>query len=252
MARGARVKSGKTWKVAYNGGGFFGVTNGGDIEGMMSEEEAKIEAEKRNSRMARGGMAKMTTGGGVGDSSFNPYGLLSSDPNGYSKLKNKIKSHPRVTNFSVGDMDGVFYIDGKSNNVPAEDFMVMATPYWDNQNSMPIEITLEDDFEPEMLSIVNLPNKNWKTDEFIDWYYSKLDMIFGLADSYMESREMARGGMTEHGLKINDRIAFDLNTINKKENRIVVSDEKGKSHYVDLDKGKRYSHGGNIHKNHKI
>ena len=37
------------WKVAYNGKGFYGVTNGGKIEGEMSKEEAQAEADKRNS-----------------------------------------------------------------------------------------------------------------------------------------------------------------------------------------------------------
>jgi hypothetical protein len=36
------------WKVAYNGKGFYGVSNGGPIEGEMSKEDAEKEAEKRN------------------------------------------------------------------------------------------------------------------------------------------------------------------------------------------------------------
>lgn len=42
-------ESEKAWKVAYAGKGFYGVTNGGKIEGEMSKEEAEKEAEKRNS-----------------------------------------------------------------------------------------------------------------------------------------------------------------------------------------------------------
>jgi len=37
------------WKVAYAGKGFYGVSNGGKIEGEMSKEDAEKEAEKRNS-----------------------------------------------------------------------------------------------------------------------------------------------------------------------------------------------------------
>jgi tRNA U38,U39,U40 pseudouridine synthase TruA len=36
------------WKVAYNGKGFYGVTNGCTIEGEMSKEDAEKETEKRN------------------------------------------------------------------------------------------------------------------------------------------------------------------------------------------------------------
>lgn len=41
------AKNGK-WKAAYNGKGYYGVTNGGPIEGEMSKEDAEAEAEKRN------------------------------------------------------------------------------------------------------------------------------------------------------------------------------------------------------------
>jgi hypothetical protein len=56
----------------------------------------------------------------------------------------------------------------------------------------------------------------------------------------MERGKMAKGGVTEHGLKRGDTIIDDLFW----SNEAVVRDSKGVSHKVDIDKGKRYAKGG--------
>jgi hypothetical protein len=73
FTEGGGVSGAYKWKVAYKGNGFYGVTNGGDIEGEMSKEEAKKEADKRN------GINKMTEGGKI---EYNQYGV----PQGYLYL----------------------------------------------------------------------------------------------------------------------------------------------------------------------
>ena len=54
--------------------------------------------------------------------------------------------------------------------------------------------------------------------------------------------QMAKGGVTEHGLRKGDTITDDMFWANE----AVVKDAKGVKHKVDLDKGKRYAKGGNL------
>ena len=56
--------------------------------------------------------------------------------------------------------------------------------------------------------------------------------------------QFAKGGMTEHGLKVGDTITDDMFW----EDKIVVKNKEGKKHLIDLDKGKRYANGGGVDK----
>jgi hypothetical protein len=57
--------------------------------------------------------------------------------------------------------------------------------------------------------------------------------------SVKESSKMAKGGLTEHGLRLTDTIIEDFGN-----NEIGVKNAKGDFHRVNLDKGKRYAKGG--------
>lgn len=53
----------------------------------------------------------------------------------------------------------------------------------------------------------------------------------------------AKGGLTEHGLRENDKI---IGSVKSNKDEIYIVDGKRKAHIVNLDKGKRYSKGGGI------
>lgn len=57
-----------------------------------------------------------------------------------------------------------------------------------------------------------------------------------------EMSRMAKGGVTEHGLRKGDTITDDMFW----SNEAVVRDSQGIKHKVNLEKGKRYANGGNM------
>jgi hypothetical protein len=57
--------------------------------------------------------------------------------------------------------------------------------------------------------------------------------------------KMAKGGMTEHGLQVGDKIVMDVQKrVGNMPNTIGVEDYDKEFHLVDLDKGERYAKGG--------
>ena len=58
-------------------------------------------------------------------------------------------------------------------------------------------------------------------------------------------KKYANGGMTEHGLKVGDRIEADGKTFGYKDEIQVIDSDK-KRRFVNLDKGKRYDNGGGV------
>jgi hypothetical protein len=71
-------------------------------------------------------------------------------------------------------------------------------------------------------------------------------MMFDLHKSTKYSK-MAKGGMTEHGLKRGDTIVYNSG------NDVMVIDKNKNQKLIDIDKGERYLKGGNTrgwkHKN---
>ena len=62
------------------------------------------------------------------------------------------------------------------------------------------------------------------------------------------ARQYAKGGLTEHGLKVGDEIVLDVKTTVKGQmpTTIGVKDDDKEFHLVDLDKGERYAKGGEV------
>ena len=62
---------------------------------------------------------------------------------------------------------------------------------------------------------------------------------------YIQSAAFAKGGMTEHGLQVGDKIVMDVQKrVGNMPNTIGVEDYDKEFHLVDLDKGERYAKGG--------
>ena len=68
------------------------------------------------------------------------------------------------------------------------------------------------------------------------------DSIRQSLKSMNPSNEYAKGGLTEHGLRLGDKIVDSSST----STTIGVNDKNKKYHIVDLDKGERFDNGGNI------
>jgi len=62
-------------------------------------------------------------------------------------------------------------------------------------------------------------------------------------DISMAIKRMAKGGVTEHGLRKGDTITDDMFW----SNEAIVRDSKGEKHKVNLEQGKRYAGGGMTH-----
>jgi len=73
----------------------------------------------------------------------------------------------------------------------------------------------------------------------------ELDRILALIDS----EKYAQGGLTEHGLRVQDKIT---GTYDKDKDFIFVIDGENNSHIVNLDKGERFGNGGMTSENYKI
>jgi hypothetical protein len=64
-------------------------------------------------------------------------------------------------------------------------------------------------------------------------------------DTYPKGTEFAKGGMSEHGLEVGDKIVMDVEKrVGNMPNTIGVEDYDKEFHLVDLDKGERYAKGG--------
>jgi hypothetical protein len=86
---------------------------------------------------------------------------------------------------------------------------------------------------------INPQSKKYTSDQM--WNLYSL-LIWREVEPTYKSNKMAKGGLTEHGLREGDKIVFD----HLVDDNIDVIDSKGKKHIVDLDKGKRYANGGNV------
>ena len=60
------------------------------------------------------------------------------------------------------------------------------------------------------------------------------------------SEEYAHGGLTEHGLRVGDKITRDFRKTFPKSNEIGVLDEDNVKRVVNLDRGTRMAKGGNV------
>jgi hypothetical protein len=61
------------------------------------------------------------------------------------------------------------------------------------------------------------------------------------------NKKLAKGGMTEHGLQVGDKIVMDVQKrVSNMPNTIGVEDYDKEFHLVDLDKGERYEKGGKV------
>jgi hypothetical protein len=82
----------------------------------------------------------------------------------------------------------------------------------------------------------------------IDSYYFNSELPYDTQDEdyYEDEDEFAKGGMTEHGLRLGDKIVKDFG-----DEEIAVRDKDNKRHFVNLDKGNRgeaFSNGGGVGK----
>jgi hypothetical protein len=73
--------------------------------------------------------------------------------------------------------------------------------------------------------------------EITDWFNGS---HYNESTKELRINRMAKGGLTEHGLREGDKIVFD----HLVDDNIDIIDSKGSKHIVDLDKGKRYAKGG--------
>lgn len=70
----------------------------------------------------------------------------------------------------------------------------------------------------------------------------KEDMKMMIQDLESKLEKYAKGGLTEHGLRVGDKVVFE----HLVDENINVVDSKGEKHIVDLDEGKRYEGGGGV------
>jgi len=129
------------------------------------------------------------TGGGVEQDEFNVYDLLK---NNYIDFYNKIESHPKVKDFDVDGMSGGFSFVFKD----MKDFVVYATPFWEDEDSIPVEIAYDDGDYYERCSEIKISTSDFKHNykDFSDWYYGKVDKIHEIAEKCAKGGSMYRTG----------------------------------------------------------
>ena len=75
--------------------------------------------------------------------------------------------------------------------------------------------------------------------EITDWFNGS---NYDESTDKLRISRMAKGGLTEHGLREGDKIVFD----HLGDDKIDIIDRNGNKHVVDLDKGKRFAKGGKL------
>lgn len=79
--------------------------------------------------------------------------------------------------------------------------------------------------------------------EIIDWFNGS---HYFKSTEQLRIRRMAKGGLTEHGLRVGDKITRDFRETFPKSNEIGVLDEDNVKRVVNLDRGTRMAKGGNV------
>lgn len=105
---------------------------------------------------------------------------------------------------------------------------------WDSMNE-----------DGETLSQNNIERSRKVAKQFFDKEgYITISIIMAMIsqESFSNGGKMAKGGMTEHGLREGDKIIFD----HLVDDNIDIIDRNGSKYIVDLDKGKRYKDSGEI------
>ena len=97
----------------------------------------------------------------------------------------------------------------------------------------------------------NIPHYTVRGEIFIDFedamnYCDRMNISY---DEIIKTKKYAQGGLTEHGLRVQDKIT---GTYDKDKDFIFVIDGENNSHIVNLDKGERFGNGGMTSETYKI
>ena len=155
--------------------------------------------------------------------------------NGYSvdKLENfLIKNKFRKSKFEDGGMIDLFETP---DQIPPNVMSIL------EEYSEGIE---DGDYQEIQNALAEIQAEGYTFDYYVDGSISNLRPI-------NKSSEFAQGGMTEHGLRLGDKIIWSGWSGNKSP-MIEVRDKEKKNHYIDLDQGIRYEDGGKASEKYKI